>query len=160
MEEEVAGRINTLVNSKGKRAVNEFHRELGLLMWDGCGMARNEAGLKKALQRIPELRQEFWEDVNVTGSPGTFNQCLERAGRVADFMEQAELMCLDALNRSESCGGHFREESQTEEGEALRKDAEFAYVAAWENTGDLSNPTLHKEELTFEEVHLTQRSYK
>ncbi len=160
VEEEVAGRINTLVNSKGKRAVNEFHRELGLLMWDGCGMARNEAGLKKALQRIPELRQEFWEDVNVTGSPGTFNQCLERAGRVADFMEQAELMCLDALNRSESCGGHFREESQTEEGEALRKDAEFAYVAAWENTGDLSNPTLHKEELTFEEVHLTQRSYK
>ena len=160
VEEEVAERINTLVNSKGKRAVNEFHRELGLLMWDGCGMARNEAGLKKALQRIPELRQEFWEDVNVTGSPGTFNQCLERAGRVADFMEQAELMCLDALNRSESCGGHFREESQTEEGEALRKDDEFAYVAAWENTGDLSNPTLHKEELTFEEVHLTQRSYK
>ena len=159
-EAEVKQRIDTLVNSKGKRAVNEFHRELGLLMWDECGMARNDAGLRKAIKRIPELREEFWQNVNVTGSPGSFNQCLERAGRTADFLEFAELMCIDALHRTESCGGHFREESQTEDGEAKRKDDEFCYVAAWESNGVGQAPTLHKESLNFEEVHLTQRSYK
>jgi len=160
VEEEVTARINTLVNSKGKKTVDEFHRELGLIMWDKCGMARNEAGLKEALAQIPKLRDEFWSNVNVTGSPGTFNQVLERAGRVADFLEFGELMVRDALHRSESCGGHFREESQTEEGEAQRKDDEFCYVGAWEFNGVDKEPALHKEPLTFEEVHLTQRSYK
>jgi succinate dehydrogenase / fumarate reductase flavoprotein subunit len=160
VEAEVKQRIDTLVNSKGKRAVNDFHRELGLLMWDECGMARNDAGLRKAIKRIPELREEFWTNVNVTGSPGTFNQCLERAGRTADFLEYAELMCIDALHRTESCGGHFREESQTDEGEAMRKDDEFCYVAAWQHNGVGEAPTLNKEPLNFEEVHLTQRSYK
>jgi succinate dehydrogenase / fumarate reductase flavoprotein subunit len=160
VEKEVADRIDTLVNLSGKKSVNEFHRELGLLMWDYCGMARNEDGLKHALQRIPELREEFWQNVNVTGSPGTFNQCLERAGRVADFMEFAELMCTDALERRESCGGHFREESQTEEGEAKRDDDNYCYVAAWEHTGLGKQPNLHKEPLEFENVALTQRSYK
>ena len=160
VEEEVTARINTLVNSKGKKTVDEFHRELGLIMWDKCGMARNEAGLKEALVQIPKLRDEFWSNVNVTGSPGTFNQVLERAGRVADFLEFGELMVRDALHRSESCGGHFREESQTEEGEAQRKDDEFCYVGAWEFNGVDKEPALHKEPLTFEEVHLTQRSYK
>jgi succinate dehydrogenase / fumarate reductase flavoprotein subunit len=159
VEAEVKKRLDLLVNSKGKRAVNDFHRELGILMWDECGMARNDAGLRRALKRIPELREEFWQNVNVTGSPGTFNQTLERAGRVADFLEFAELMCLDALHREESCGGHFREESQTDDGEAQRDDKRFCYVGAWQYGGD-SAPTLHKEPLTFEEVHLTQRSYK
>lgn len=160
VEEEVIERTNTLVNSKGKKTVDEFHRELGQIMWDKCGMARNEAGLKEALVEIPKLREEFWENVNVTGSPGTFNQVLERAGRVADFLEFGELMVRDALHRSESCGGHFREESQTDEGEAQRKDDEFCYVGAWEFNGVDKEPALHKEPLTFEEVHLTQRSYK
>lgn len=160
VEEEVSARVNTFVNSKGKKTVDEFHRELGLIMWDKCGMARNEAGLKEALNQIPKLREEFWENVNVTGSPGTFNQVLERAGRVADFLEFGELMVRDALHRSESCGGHFREESQTDDGEAQRKDDEFCYVAAWEFNGVGKEPALHKEPLTFEEVHLTQRSYK
>ncbi len=160
VEEEVTARINTLVNSKGKKTVDEFHRELGLIMWDKCGMARNEAGLKEALVQIPKLRDEFWSSVNVTGSPGTFNQVLERAGRVADFLEFGELMVRDALHRAESCGGHFREESQTDEGEALRNDDEFCYVGAWEFNGVDKEPALHKESLNFEEVHLTQRSYK
>ena len=160
VEAEVKQRIDKMLGTKGKRAVNDFHRELGLLMWDHCGMARNDAGLRTALKRIPELREEFWQNVSVTGSPGSFNQCLERAGRVADFLEYGELMCLDALHRTESCGGHFREESQTEEGEALRNDNEFCYVAAWESNGTGAPPTLHKEPLNFEEVHLTQRSYK
>lgn len=159
VEAEVKQRLDRLVNMQGKRAVNDFHRELGLIMWDECGMARNDAGLRRALKRIPELREEFWENVNVTGSPGTFNQTLERAGRVADFLEYAELMCLDALHREESCGGHFREESQTEEGEAKRDDDRFCYVGAWEQNAGTA-PTLHKEALNFEEVHLTQRSYK
>jgi len=159
-EAEVKARIDTFVNTSGKRAVNDFHRELGLLMWDYCGMARNEEGLKKAIKRIPELREEFWQDVNVTGSPGSFNQCLERAGRVADFLEYGEMMCIDALHRSESCGGHFREESQTPDGEAQRKDDEFCYAAAWQFNGEGEAPTLHKEPLTFENVKLTQRSYK
>ena len=159
-EQAVTDRINTLVNSKGTRTVDEFHRDLGHIMWEDCGMARNEAGLRVALEKIPRLRAEFWEDVNVTGSPGTFNQVLERAGRVADFLEFAEVMVRDALHRTESCGGHFREESQTGEGEALRKDDEFCYVAAWEFTGAGNEPALHQEPLSFSEVALTQRSYK
>ncbi len=160
VEEEVTARINTLVNSKGKKTVDEFHRELGQILWDKCGMARNEAGLKEALVQIPKLRDEFWSSVNVTGSPGSFNQVLERAGRVADFLEFGELMVRDALHRAESCGGHFREESQTDEGEAQRNDDEFCYVGAWEFNGVDKEPALHKEPLNFEEVHLTQRSYK
>ena len=160
VEEEVTNRIDKLVNSKGKKTVDDFHRELGLIMWDKCGMARNEAGLKEALQKIPALREEFHENVNVTGSPGTFNQVLERAGRVSDFLEFSEVMVRDALHRGESCGGHFREESQTDEGEAKRNDDEFCYVGAWEFNGVDKEPTLHKEPLTFEEVALTQRSYK
>ncbi|MCA9443300.1 MAG: fumarate reductase/succinate dehydrogenase flavoprotein subunit, partial [Candidatus Omnitrophica bacterium] len=159
-ETQAKERIDKLLNNKGKRTVNDIHRELGLLMWDKCGMARNEAGLKEALQKIPEIREEFWHNVNVVGSPGTFNQNLERAGRVADFLEFAELLAYDALERNESCGGHFREESQTEDGEAKRNDEKFCYVAAWEIDSNGGNPTLHKEELEFEEVSLTQRSYK
>ncbi len=128
-------------------------------MWDKCGMARNEKGLKEAIAEIRALRDEFWKDVRVLGSPNELNPELEKAGRVADFLELGELMCIDALNRSESCGGHFREESQTEEGEALRKDDEFAYVAAWENKGD-NNYEIHKEELKFEVIKISQRSYK
>ena len=160
VEAEVTGRINHLLGLAGKRTVNDYHRELGLLMWDYCGMGRTEAGLKKALQRIPEIRDEFWHNVNVTGSPGDLNQCLERAGRVADFLEFAELMCTDALNRNESCGGHFREEYQTDEGEAKRDDDNYCYVSAWEFNGVGNQPHLHKEPLVFENVHLTQRSYK
>jgi succinate dehydrogenase / fumarate reductase flavoprotein subunit len=128
-------------------------------MWDLCGMERTEAGLRKALDRIPELRREFWENVKVPGSADTLNQALEKAGRVADFLEQAELMCLDALHRSESCGGHFRAESQTPDGEALRDDEHFSYVAAWEFTGSGTAPVLHKEDLVFDYVHPSQRSY-
>ena len=128
-------------------------------MWDKCGMARSEKGLKEAIAEIRALRDEFWKDVRVLGSPNELNPELEKAGRVADFLELGELMCIDALNRSESCGGHFREESQTEEGEALRKDDEFAYVAAWENKGD-NNYEIHKEELKFEVIKISQRSYK
>jgi succinate dehydrogenase / fumarate reductase flavoprotein subunit len=159
-EEEVKERIKTLLSIKGKRTVNDFHRELGKLVWDKCGMARNEAGLKEALARIPELREEFWENVNVLGDAEELNPALERAGRVADFMEFAELLCLDALHREESCGGHFREEYQTEDGEAKRDDENFSYVAAWEYTGVGNAPVLNKEPLVYEEVHMTQRSYK
>jgi len=129
-------------------------------MWDKCGMARNEAGLKEALLKIPEIRAEFWENVKVPGENDELNQALEKAGRVADFMELAELMCIDALHRTESCGGHFREESQTPEGEALRDDEHFAYVAAWQFAGAGAHPILNKEPLEFEYVHLAQRSYK
>jgi succinate dehydrogenase / fumarate reductase, flavoprotein subunit len=156
----VKERINKLLSIKGKRTVNDFHRELGKLVWEKCGMARNEAGLKEALERIPELRQEFWENVNVLGDAEELNPALERAGRVADFMEFAELLCLDALHRNESCGGHFREEYQEEDGEAKRDDTNFSYVAAWEYKGDDSTPELHKEPLVYEEVKMTQRSYK
>jgi len=140
--------------------VDSFHRELGRIMWDKCGMARNADGLRQALAEIPVLREEFWRNVNVPGSDAELNQALERAGRVADYFELAELMCRDALEREESCGGHFREEYQTEEGEALRNDDRFAYVAAWSYTGDTSAPALEKEALDFEYVHLAQRSYK
>ena len=149
-----------MLNTRGKRTVDNFHRELGKLMWDNCGMARNEKGLKLALVKIPELREEFWRDVNVLGSNEEMNQSLEKAGRVADFFELAELMCLDAFQRKESCGGHFREEFQTPEGEALRNDDQFCHVAAWEYQGSTKSPTMHKEELKFEYVPLTQRSYK
>ena len=159
-EAEVQQRTTQLLGIAGKRTVGSFHRELGKIMWEYCGMARNEAGLKVALERIPALRQEFWRDVNVPGSYAELNQGLEHAGRVADFLELGELMCLDALHRRESCGGHFREESQTPDGEALRDDANYAYVAAWEFAGENRPPVLNKEPLHFENVALTQRSYK
>jgi succinate dehydrogenase / fumarate reductase flavoprotein subunit len=156
---DVDDRVKRLLSIGGTRSVDHFHRELGKVLWENCGMARNKAGLEQALAQIPALREEFWSDVRVLGE-GPMNQSLERAGRVADFLEFGELLVRDALHREESCGGHFREESQTEEGEALRKDDEFSYVAAWEWGGDGNAPSLHKEPLTFENVHLTQRSYK
>jgi len=149
-----------LLNGSGTRTVDSFHRELGKIVWDHCGMGRNEAGLKKALAQIPALREDFWKNVRVLGANEEFNQSLERAGRVADFFELAELMCLDALDRKESCGGHFREEYQTPEGEALRDDANYSYVAAWEYQGEGRAPALTKEPLTFNYVHPSQRSYK
>jgi len=157
---EVEERITRLLAIKGKRSPDSFHRELGSLVWDQCGMARTEAGLKLALEKIPALREEFWSNLAVPGTGLELNQSLEKAGRVADFLEFSELMCRDALHRNESAGGHFREEFQTEEGEAKRNDAEFSYVAAWEYTGDLASPKLNKEPLTFEYVHPSQRSYK
>jgi succinate dehydrogenase flavoprotein subunit len=149
-----------LLNGNGTRSVDSFHRELGKIVWDYCGMARNEAGLKKALSLIPALREEFWKNVRVLGANEEFNQSLEKAGRVADFFELAELMCLDALDRRESCGGHFREEYQTPEGEALRDDANYSYVAAWQYLGEGREPALNREPLTFNYVHPSQRSYK
>ena len=157
---EVEQRIQRLLSIKGKRTVSSFHRELGTLVWEKCGMARSEASLKEALQKIPALREEFWQNVNVLGEGAEFNQALEQAGRVADFLEFAELMCEDALERNESCGGHFRTEYQTEEGEALRNDDEFCHVAAWQYNGPDAKPTRHIEPLEFEEVHLATRSYK
>jgi succinate dehydrogenase / fumarate reductase flavoprotein subunit len=159
-EEEARARINTLLSIKGKRTVTDFHRELGKVMWDDAGMARTEKSLKQALDRIPEIRQEFWENVNVPGSAEDLNAALEYAGRVADFLEFAQLLAFDALHREESCGGHFREEYQTEDGEALRNDDQFAYVASWEFKGVDQFPELHKEPLIYEEVRMTQRSYK
>lgn len=153
-------RIQKLLSIKGKKTVDEFHRELGLTMWDFCGMSRNADGLKKAKEKIRAIREDFWKNVNVTGSNNELNMELEKAGRVADFLELGELMVDDALLRSESCGGHFREESQTPEGEALRNDNDFAYVAAWEFMGEGKPEELNKEELIFENVKLTQRSYK
>ena len=157
VEAEVAERLAKLLAVKGDRTVDSFHRELGLLLWDHCGMARTEEGLRKALERIPSLRAEFWQHVLVPGTGEQLNQELEKANRVADFLEFAELMLLDALVREESCGGHFREEHQTPDGEAQRDDEHFSHVAAWEYTGDL--PVLHKERLDFEYVHPAQRSY-
>ena len=151
---------NQLLGINGSRSVDWFHRELGKIMWEHCGMARSKESLEKAVAEIAALREEFWNDVRVLGDGATFNQSLERAGRVADFLEFGELLCRDALHREESCGGHFRVEHQTEDGEALRDDEHFAYVAAWEYSGDHANPTLHKEQLEFENVHLAQRSYK
>ncbi|MFH2202632.1 MAG: fumarate reductase/succinate dehydrogenase flavoprotein subunit [Elusimicrobiota bacterium] len=160
VEHAVDEKVRKLLKVNGKRTVTEFHRELGLTMWDNCGMGRNEVGLTKALGRIEELRSEFWKDVKVTGTHMDFNQALEKAGRVADYLEFAELMVRDALEREESCGGHFREEHQTEDNEAKRDDENFAHVAAWEFKGDGKEPVRHKEELKFEYVKLTQRSYK
>jgi len=149
-----------LLNGSGKRTVDSFHRELGKIVWDHCGMARNAAGLQGAISQIAALREEFWKNVRVLGTNEEFNQSLEKAGRVADFFELAEVMCRDALDRNESCGGHFREEYQTPEGEALRDDANYSYVAAWEYQGEGKTPALSKEKLTFEYVHPSQRSYK
>ena len=159
-ELETSTRISQLLSIKGKRTVDDFHRELGMLLWDKCGMGRTEEGLQEALVKIPQIREEFWQNVTVTGSEGELNQTLERAGRVADFLEFAEVLVTDALHRKESCGGHFREESQTPEGEALRQDDTFCYVGAWEFKGVGQAPVLHKEPLTFEAVSLSQRSYK
>jgi succinate dehydrogenase / fumarate reductase flavoprotein subunit len=158
--QEVDERTRRLLSIKGRKTVDDFHRELGKIMWEYCGMARNASGLKHALERIPELREEFWQNVNVPGSAEELNQSLEKAGRVADFLELGELMCLDALEREESCGGHFREEHQTEEGEAKRDDERFCHVAVWEHAGEGKRPVRHVEPLQFEFVHLAQRSYK
>jgi succinate dehydrogenase / fumarate reductase flavoprotein subunit len=159
-ESQVNDSVKRLLGAKGTRSVDSYHRELGKIMWEQCGMARNAAGLKSALQQIPELREQFWRDVKVLGTGEELNQSLEKAGRVADFFELAELMCLDALERNESCGGHFREEYQTPDGEAARDDEHYAYAAAWEFGGPGKPPVLHKEPLAFEYVHPSQRSYK
>jgi succinate dehydrogenase / fumarate reductase flavoprotein subunit len=159
-EAEVSAQVGRFLKVRGKRSVQSIHRELGKIMWEHCGMARNAAGLQEALEKIPALRQEFHDNVNVLGTGESLNQSLEKAGRVSDFLELGELMCKDALERSESCGGHFREESQTAEGEALRDDDKFSYVAAWQNLGAGKGWALHKEPLAFEHVHLAQRSYK
>lgn len=159
-EETVRAQIDKLLSIKGKRTPTSFHRELGQIMWDKCGMARSKAGLEAAIKKIPELRAEFWDNLNVPGENGSLNQSLEQAGRVADFLEFGELMCRDALQREESCGGHFREEHQTPEGEAKRDDENFSFVGAWEYKGENQTPELHKENLVYEEVEMTQRSYK
>jgi succinate dehydrogenase / fumarate reductase flavoprotein subunit len=159
-ETAVQERIDRLLAVNGTRTPRELHRELGRLLWDEVGMARNEAGLRRALARIPQLREEFWADVRVAGARDNLNKNLEYAGRVADYLEFAELLAIDALHRTESCGGHFREESQTPDGEALRDDAHFSYVAAWQFDGVGQPPTLHEEPLAFENVKPTQRSYK
>jgi len=159
-EANVAEQTARMLGVKGTRTVDHFHRELGKIMWDDCGMARSAESLDKALAEIPALREEFWSDVRILGDNESFNQSLEKAGRVADFLEFGELLVRDARHRDESCGGHFRVEYQTEEGEALRRDDEFAYAAAWEWEGVGNAPTLHKEQLEFENVHLAQRSYK
>lgn len=158
-ENEVKDQINRLMNVKGKHSVDHFHKKLGKIMWNKCGMARNAKGLQEAISEIRALREEFWKDVKVPGSDKEFNPELEKAGRVADFLELGELMCIDALHRNESCGGHFREEYQTEDGEALRDDENFSYVAAWEFK-ELGKWELHKEELKFENIKIAQRSYK
>lgn len=159
-EQSVLERINALLAVKGTQTVTSFHKRLGRIMWDNCGMSRNAEGLKKALAMVRELEEEFWRDVNVPGTNDELNQELEKAGRVADYFELAELMITDALHRNESCGAHFREESQTPEGEAMRNDDDFAYVAAWEYAGKGNTHTLHKEMLTFTEVEMKVRSYK
>jgi succinate dehydrogenase / fumarate reductase flavoprotein subunit len=171
-EDNAAGIFKRLLNCKGKRTVNDFHKQLGKLMWDYCGMARNAADLKKIIQLIPELREEFWKNVNVPGDGGELNQSLERAGRVADFLELGELLCRDALMREESCGGHFREEYQytkddpevqqglVNAGDVKRRDDQFAFVGAWEYAGADKEPVLNKEPLVYEEVKMSTRSYK
>ena len=158
-EKAVSDRITRLMNIKGSKSVESFHKRLGKIMWEKCGMARNEKGLTEAISEIQALRKEFWNDVRIPGIINEMNPELDKAGRVADFMELGELMCRDALNRKESCGGHFREESQTEEGEAKRDDANFTFVSAWEYKSE-SNWEMHKEELIFEVAKPTQRSYK
>ena len=158
-EQHVQSRMEKLLNIKGTETVESFHKRLGKIMWDKCGMARNEKGLKEAIAEIQQLKKEFWSNVRIPGSINEFNTELDKAGRVADFIELGELMCVDALNRDESCGGHFREEFQTEEGEALRQDDQYSYVATWEYKGD-SQFELHKEDLNYEIVHPSQRSYK
>jgi succinate dehydrogenase / fumarate reductase flavoprotein subunit len=158
--ESAQGRIDTLLSIQGDRSVDSYHKELGAIMWEYCGMERTDAGLKKAIGLIRDLKADYWKNVRVTGVNEDFNQALERAGRVADFFELGELMCIDALHRRESCGGHFRAESQTEEGEALRHDDEFLYVGAWEWGGEGGKPVLHREPLVYKAIELKQRSYK
>jgi succinate dehydrogenase / fumarate reductase flavoprotein subunit len=160
VEDEVAARTRRLLAIRGRRTVTDFHRQLGKIMWEKCGMARTAESLREALDEIPPLREEFWQNVSVLGDGGELNQSLEYAGRVADFLEFGELLVFDGLHRNESCGGHFREEYQTEDGEALRDDINYSYVAAWEYQGVDERPVLHKENLDYEEVHFTQRSYK
>jgi succinate dehydrogenase / fumarate reductase flavoprotein subunit len=159
-EQETRARLEKLLAIKGKRTPTSFHRQLGKIMWDKCGMARNREGLTEAITQIQALREEFWRNVNVIGEVGSLSQQLEIAARVADFIELGELMCRDALHREESCGGHFREEYQTEDGEALRNDEQFAYAAAWEYAGEQGTPVLNKEPLVYENVKLSTRSYK
>ena len=159
-EKSVNERIDRLMSIKGKKNAASFHKRLGKIMWDHCGMSRNEAGLKEALKLIADLKEEFWKGLNIPGTRNELNQELEKAGRVADLFELAELLVIDALNRKESCGAHFREEFQTPDGEALRNDEDFTYVAAWEFAGEGKSPVLHKEELKFEEVEMKVRSYK
>jgi len=156
----VKARIDKLLAVGGTRTVDSFHRELGSLLWENCGMGRTAAGLEHAIEAIPELRARFWKEVRVLGDADELNHSLEKAGRVADFLELAELLCRDALHREESCGGHFREEHQTPEGEAKRNDEKFTYVAAWEWKGEGNAPALHREPLTFDYVKPSQRSYK
>jgi succinate dehydrogenase / fumarate reductase flavoprotein subunit len=160
VQEEVKQRTQKLLSIRGKRTPASFHRELGKLMWNNCGMARTDASLQLNLEKIPELREEFWKNVTVTGENNSLNQSLEEAGRVADFLEFGELTSRDALERKESCGCHFRTEFQTPEGEAQRDDANFAYVAAWEYRGENQAPVLHKEPLVYDELKMSQRSYK
>ena len=159
-KEDIEKSAGRLLSIKGRRTVKDFHRELGRIMWDYVGMARSEDGLKRALKLIPQLRSEFWEDLRVTGSDNELNQELEKAGRIADFLEVGELMALDALHRNESCGSHFRIEYQMPDGEARRDDANFCYVAAWEFRGTNQQPELHKEPLLFENIDLAVRSYR
>jgi succinate dehydrogenase / fumarate reductase flavoprotein subunit len=156
---EVAERTKRLISVKGRRTAQDFHRELGHVMWDNVGMGRNAKGLRQAIAKIPEIRAEFWKNVSVTATGEEFNQTLERAGRVADFLEFGELLAKDALAREESCGGHFREEHQTPDGEAKRDDEKFAHVAAWEYKGEGQEPQRHTEPLTFDNVHIAQRNY-
>jgi succinate dehydrogenase / fumarate reductase, flavoprotein subunit len=159
-EAAVQARIDRLLSVRGAKTPRQLHRELGALLWDEVGMSRSEPGLRRALARIPQLREEFWQNVSVPGRTDNLNKGLEYAGRVADYLEFAEVLALDALHRTESCGGHFREESQTPDNEALRDDEHFAYVAAWAYQGAGRPPALHKEPLTFEYVKPSQRSYK
>ena len=159
-QEEVEERLNFFINNKGAKSVDHFHKRLGKIMWENCGMARNKEGLESAIKDINALRDEFWKDVKVPGTKDGFNQELEKAGRVADFIELGALMCYDALSREESCGGHFREEHQTPEGEAVRNDEDFTFVSAWEYKGEKEVPELHKEDLKYENIELKQRSYK
>jgi succinate dehydrogenase / fumarate reductase flavoprotein subunit len=159
-EREVAERIHRLMSIGGKESAESFHRRLGKIMWDKCGMSRNAKGLQEAIGEIRALREEFWKNLYVPGRSDEFNPELEKAYRVADFLELGELMCVDALHRNESCGGHFREEYQTADGEALRDDENYKYVAAWEWRGEDALPVLHKEPLVYEEVEVAQRSYK
>ncbi|TAE61139.1 MAG: fumarate reductase/succinate dehydrogenase flavoprotein subunit, partial [Bacteroidetes bacterium] len=156
---EVNDRIKKLMSIQGKQTVESMHKRLGKIMWDKCGMARNEQGLKQAIQEIRDLKKEFWSDIRIPGKIDEFNPELDKANRVADFIELGELMCLDALTRNESCGGHFREEYQTEEGEALHNDSDYMYVSSWEYKND-SEWQLHKEELLYDVVKPSQRSYK
>ena len=159
-ENEIQERNSSLLSIQGAKTVDHFHRRLGKVMWDKVGMSRDEEGLKWAIAEIQKIRAEFYSNVRIPGIADEFNPELDKANRVADFLELGELMAIDALNRTESCGGHFREESQTPDGEAKRNDSDFAYVAAWEYSGNVSEPTLHKEELVFENIKLVERNYK